>query len=158
MQLFRPEAIRGRDGLHGETLIVRPVSWLALAAFLATSLAAAIFYLSLVQHRPHGIASGELVAGEAGSEAVLDAPHFPAAGPGDRLSLVAEPAGGPPRAVEGRIIEIQAAPDGRGATLRAAISPAHGLRAGTPVTAALDGRPTSLAGWISRRLSVEAEP
>ncbi len=47
MQLFRREAMRGQDRLHGEVVLVAPVSWQLLGAFLLlVVLAAGIFLAS----------------------------------------------------------------------------------------------------------------
>lgn len=47
MQLFRSEAMRGQDRLHGEVILVPPVSWQLLSGFLlAAVLIAAVFLAS----------------------------------------------------------------------------------------------------------------
>ena len=150
MHLFRPEAIQGRDSLHGETLIVRPVSWRALAAFLAAALAAAILYLSQAQHRPQVAARGVVVAGAAGLEATLEAAEPIAAAPGERIGLMVEVPGRPAVPVEGRILESRAASDGRSTVVRLSLASSPVVEMRTPVVAMLRGRPASLWRWITR--------
>lgn len=81
MQLFRPEAMRGHDRLHGEVDLVPPVSWQLLSGSLFAAVVAAVFYLSTAEYKKVTTVRGQLtgskgvvraVAPEAGIvEAVL---------------------------------------------------------------------------------------
>lgn len=50
MQLFRPEALRGQDRLHGDVALVAPVSWQAMGLFLLGTLAAASLFLATARY------------------------------------------------------------------------------------------------------------
>ena len=65
MQLFRPEAMRGQDRLHGDVVLVPPVSWQVLGGFLLASIAAALLFLATAQYGKVTTVSGRL-AGDRG--------------------------------------------------------------------------------------------
>lgn len=50
MQLFRSEAIRGHDRLHGEVVLAPPVSWQILGGFLLLSVLLAAAFLASAQY------------------------------------------------------------------------------------------------------------
>ncbi|HEX9931279.1 MAG TPA: HlyD family efflux transporter periplasmic adaptor subunit [Allosphingosinicella sp.] len=63
--MFRPEAMRGQDRLHGDVVLVPPVSWQLLGGFLLVSIAAAILFLATAQYGKVTTVSGRL-AGDRG--------------------------------------------------------------------------------------------
>jgi len=67
VQLFRPEAMRGQDRLHGEVVLVPPVSWQILGGFLLLSVIAAGLFLSLAEYSKVTAVEGRLT----GSRGVL---------------------------------------------------------------------------------------
>lgn len=50
LPLFRPEAVRSQDRLHGEVSLVPPVSWQMLGLFLFASVAMACIFLSIATY------------------------------------------------------------------------------------------------------------
>lgn len=60
MQLFRPEAMRSQDRLHGEISLVPPVSWQMLGMFLFLSVATAVAFLSLATYSKSTTVRGEI--------------------------------------------------------------------------------------------------
>jgi hypothetical protein len=50
VQLFRPEALRGQDRLHGDVVLVPTVSWRLLGLFLLTTLLVAALFLATARH------------------------------------------------------------------------------------------------------------
>ena len=60
MQLFRPEAMRGQDRLHGDVVLVPPVSWQVLGGFLLASIAAAALFLATAQYGKVTTVTGRL--------------------------------------------------------------------------------------------------
>ncbi|HEX8380696.1 MAG TPA: HlyD family efflux transporter periplasmic adaptor subunit [Allosphingosinicella sp.] len=69
MQLFRPEAMRGQDRLHGEVVLVPPVSWQLLGGFLLAAVVGAIFYFSTAEYKKVTTVRGQLT----GSKGVVRA-------------------------------------------------------------------------------------
>lgn len=62
MPLFRPEAMRSQDRLHGEVSLVPPVSWQMLGLFLFMAVAAAGIFLSLATYSKSTTVRGEIQA------------------------------------------------------------------------------------------------
>ena len=60
MQLFRPEAMRGQDRLHGDVVLVPPVSWQLLGGFLLLSIIAAAAFLATARYSKVTTVSGRL--------------------------------------------------------------------------------------------------
>lgn len=60
MQLFRPEAMRSQDRLHGEVSLVPPVSWQMLGIFLFVSVAAAGIFLSVATYSKSTTVRGDI--------------------------------------------------------------------------------------------------
>ena len=50
MRLFRPEALRGQDTLHGDVILTPPVGWQVLGVFLLVSVVIAGVFLSLASY------------------------------------------------------------------------------------------------------------
>src|SRR3954453_6920670 len=65
MALFRSEALRGQDTLHGEVSLVPPVSWQALGLFLFVSVAAAAVFMVMASYAKVTVVKG-VVAGDRG--------------------------------------------------------------------------------------------
>jgi membrane fusion protein len=65
MPLFRSEALRGQDTLHGEVSLVPPVSWQALGFFLFASVAAAAVFMAMAGYAKVTVVKG-VVAGDRG--------------------------------------------------------------------------------------------
>ena len=65
MPLFRPEALRGQDKLHGEVSLVPPVGWQLLAGFLAVTVVAAGIFLALASYAKVTVVRGT-VTGDRG--------------------------------------------------------------------------------------------
>ena len=65
MPLFRPEALRGQDRLHGEVSLTPPVGWQLLGGFLALSVAVAAVFLSLASYAKVTVVRGA-VGGDRG--------------------------------------------------------------------------------------------
>jgi len=62
MPLFRSEALRGQDTLHGEVSLVPPVSWQALGVFLFGSVAAAAVFVALAGYAKVTVVRGVVAA------------------------------------------------------------------------------------------------
>ncbi|MFZ3481903.1 HlyD family secretion protein [Sphingomonas sp. 3-13AW] len=60
MTLFRPEAMRSQDRLHGEVSLVPPVSWQMLGLFLFASVALAAIFLSVATYSKSTTLRGEI--------------------------------------------------------------------------------------------------
>lgn len=60
MQLFRPEALRGQDRLHGDVALVPPVSWRVMGLFLFGTLAVAALFLATAHYAPVTAVAGTL--------------------------------------------------------------------------------------------------
>ena len=69
MQLFRAEAMRGQDRLHGEVVLVPPVSWRLLGGFLIVAVAVAAAYLATVRYTVATPVTGALTGDEASVDA-----------------------------------------------------------------------------------------
>ncbi len=80
MPLFRPEALRGQDKLHGEVSLVPPVGWQLLGGFLALSVVAAAVFLALASYAKVTVVRGA-VAGDRGVARIAS----PRAGVYDRV-------------------------------------------------------------------------
>lgn len=65
MPLFRSEALRGQDTLHGEVSLVPPVSWQVLGLFLFASVAAAAVFMATAGYAKVTVVRG-VVAGDRG--------------------------------------------------------------------------------------------
>jgi membrane fusion protein len=65
MPLFRSEALRGQDTLHGEVSLVPPVSWQALGLFLFASVAAATAFMAMAGYAKVTVVKG-VVASDRG--------------------------------------------------------------------------------------------
>ena len=65
MPLFRPEALRGQDKLHGEVSLVPPVGWQLLGAFLALTVFLAAVFLSMASYAKVTVVRGT-VSGDRG--------------------------------------------------------------------------------------------
>jgi membrane fusion protein len=61
VQLFRPEALRGQDRLHGDVVLVPPVSWQLLGAFQLAAVIAAAAFLASASYAKVTIVPGRLV-------------------------------------------------------------------------------------------------
>lgn len=62
MQLFRPEALQGQDRLHGDVVLVPPVSWRLLGIFLAATVIAAAIFLAIARFDQMTLVTGRIVA------------------------------------------------------------------------------------------------
>jgi membrane fusion protein len=60
LQLFRPEALRGQDRLHGDVVLVPPVSWQLLGLFLLASVVVAAGFLAVADYAKVTTVSGQL--------------------------------------------------------------------------------------------------
>lgn len=60
MQLFRPEAMRGQDRLHGDVVLVPPVSWQLLGGFLAAIVLLAALFLATATYSKTTAVTGRL--------------------------------------------------------------------------------------------------
>ncbi|MFN3946146.1 MAG: HlyD family secretion protein [Allosphingosinicella sp.] len=60
MQLFRTEAMRGQDRLHGEVVLVPPVSWQLLSGFLFAAVLIAAAFLASARYGKVTVADGVL--------------------------------------------------------------------------------------------------
>lgn len=60
MQLFRPEAMRGQDRLHGDVVLVPPVSWQLLGGFLLASVLLAALFLATASYSKTTHVTGRL--------------------------------------------------------------------------------------------------
>jgi hypothetical protein len=58
MPLFRPEALRGQDTLHGEVSLVPPVTWPVLIGFVLVSAATGYLFLGTIVGGPPVLARG----------------------------------------------------------------------------------------------------
>jgi multidrug efflux pump subunit AcrA (membrane-fusion protein) len=65
LQLFRPEALRGQDRLHGDVVLVPPVSWQLIGAFLLAAVLAAAAFIASASYAKVTIAQGRLVTDRA---------------------------------------------------------------------------------------------
>lgn len=65
MPLFRPEASRAQDTLHGDVNLAPPVSWQLLGVFLLTSVVAAGVFMAVAQYAKVTVATG-IVTGDKG--------------------------------------------------------------------------------------------
>ena len=65
MQLFRPEAMRGQDRLHGDVVLVPPVSWQLLGTFLLATILVAAAFLATARYSAVTTVTGRL-AGDRG--------------------------------------------------------------------------------------------
>lgn len=74
MQLFRPEALRGQDRLHGDVVLVPPVSWQLLGAFLLLAVLAAAAFLASASYAKVTVVPGRLVADRGRLQARLAVP------------------------------------------------------------------------------------
>ena len=89
MQLFRPEAMRGQDRLHGDVVLVPPVSWQLLGFFLLAAVLAAAAFLATARYSKVTTVSGQLVGDRGIVRARLAVPPA-AAGfiePGQKVRL-----------------------------------------------------------------------
>jgi multidrug efflux pump subunit AcrA (membrane-fusion protein) len=50
VQLFRPEALRGQDRLHGDVVLVPSVSWLVIGSFLLATLLVSAAFLATARY------------------------------------------------------------------------------------------------------------
>lgn len=60
MQLFRPEALRSQDKLHGDVSLVPPVSWQILGSVAAATVGAAALFLSLASYAQVTVVTGRV--------------------------------------------------------------------------------------------------
>jgi hypothetical protein len=60
VQLFRPEALRGQDRLHGDVVLVPPVSWKIMSLFLLAVLVGGAAFLATARYTPVVAAPGIL--------------------------------------------------------------------------------------------------
>lgn len=60
MQLFRSEAMRGQDRLHGDVALVPPVSWQLLGGFLLAAIVVAAAFLMVAEYSKVTVADGRL--------------------------------------------------------------------------------------------------
>jgi membrane fusion protein len=60
VQLFRAEAMRGQDRLHGEVVLVPPVSWQLLSGFLLAALLIAAAFLATASYGKVTVVEGRL--------------------------------------------------------------------------------------------------
>lgn len=60
MPVFRPEALRSQDRLHGDVQLVPPVSWQIVGYFLLASVATTAFFLSLASYGRVTVVTGRL--------------------------------------------------------------------------------------------------
>ncbi|MDB5423533.1 MAG: secretion protein HlyD family protein [Phenylobacterium sp.] len=65
MPLFRPQALRGQDTLHGEVSLAPPVSWQALGVFMLGSLAVAVAFMAFAGYAKVTAVKG-VVTGDRG--------------------------------------------------------------------------------------------
>ncbi|HEX8526841.1 hypothetical protein, partial [Allosphingosinicella sp.] len=131
MQLFRPEALRGRDRLHGEVMLVRPVSWPMLAAFFGAAALLGAAFLFTVEHRPSAPVSGRLVQDGARLDALFEVPTTIGAhaAPGQRIRVtVRDHPHETFQSVEARIVEVERAPGGGARSLVRATLAADSLQ------------------------------
>jgi membrane fusion protein len=165
VQLFRPEALRGQDRLHGDVVLVPPVSWQLLGYLLFAALVVGAAFLVTASHTSTAPATGRLV-GDAGQglaaelEIPADAAAYVADGQTVRLAVAAYPEAGW-AALTGRIEDVSAEPPaGRGggdaliahvrldqSTLRS-LAGRRTLRAGMTVRARIATRSRTLGEWL----------
>lgn len=100
MQLFRPEALQGQDRLHGQVILVPPVSWQLLGGFLLAAIAIAAIFLATSQYTKITTVSGRLTgdkgivrampprAGIIHSVLVQEGQHVAAGAPLARISIL----------------------------------------------------------------------
>jgi len=60
VQLFRPEAMRGQDRLHGDVVLVPPVSWQLLGGFLLAAILLAALFLATASYSKTTPVTGRL--------------------------------------------------------------------------------------------------
>ena len=165
MQLFRPEALRGQDRLHGEVMLVRPVSWTLLGVFFAIAAIAAAAFLLTAEHRISTPVAGTLVREGARLKAVFEVPSAAAGAvaPGQTVRLIAvdyphESYG----SVEARVEQVSAAAISGAPSLVHATLVDDSLRAsgrlqplapGLAVIARIETGSRSLASWLLGRAS-----
>lgn len=65
MPLFRPEALRGQDTLHGDVSLVPPVSWQILGLFLFAAVAVAFVFMATAGYAKVTVVKG-VVTGDRG--------------------------------------------------------------------------------------------
>ena len=70
MQLFRREAMRGQDRLHGEVVLVPPVSWQILGIFLLAVVVLAAIFLASATYGKATILEGEITGSKGLARAV----------------------------------------------------------------------------------------
>ena len=70
MQLFRREAMRGQDRLHGEVVLVPPLSWQILGIFLLAVVVAAGVFLASASYGKATILEGEITGDKGLARAV----------------------------------------------------------------------------------------
>ena len=165
MPLFRSEALRGQDTLHGEVSLVPPVSWQLLGFFLFASVVAAAVFVGTADYAKVTVVKG-VVAGDkgVGVEAALGVPSsavgFLEPNQPVRIAVDAFPyqvygalsgkvtaisgAAAPGTGGEGEVFQVRA-------TLPAevwAYGTPHPLRPGMTLTARVRTRPRSLLAWM----------
>ena len=141
MPLFRPEALRGQDTLHGEVSLVPPVTWPVLVGFVLAAAAVGYLFLGAVVHG----------AGEVRLTVPAPAAQLLQEGQSLKLAVDAYPyeANG---AVTGRVTSISAG------TARVVLEPsmaeahlAAAVRPGMTLTARIPGPPQTLLARIAGR-------
>lgn len=64
VQLFRAEALRGQDRLHGEVVLVPPVSWQIVGLFLLLTIVVAGLFLATAEYSKVATVQGRIAAGD----------------------------------------------------------------------------------------------
>jgi hypothetical protein len=159
VQLFRPEALRGQDRLHGDVVLVPPVSWQLLGYLLLAALVAACAFLATARYTSTSVASGRLVGGAATAAAELEIPPDAAAyiadGQSVRLAMPAYPQAGW-RALTGRIESVSNGPRHDALIVRVRLdgpslqrfAARHALRPGMTVRARIATRSRTFGEWL----------
>jgi hypothetical protein len=151
MPLFRPEALRGQDTLHGEVSLVPPVTWPVLVGVVLVAAAVGYLFLGAVVHGAPILARGVQGAGEVRLTVPASAAELLQEGQSLKLAVDAYPyeANG---AVTGRVTSISAG------TARVVLEPsmaeahlAAAVRPGMTLTARIPGPPQTLLARIAGR-------
>lgn len=163
MQLFRPEALRGQDRLHGDVVLVPPVSWQLLGWFFLAALIAAAAFLATARYTSAAAATGRLIPDSghglaAELEIPADAAAYVAHGQSVRLAVGAYPQAGW-EALTGRVESLSADPPAARRdtlTARVRLDPAslrsfaagRPLRPGMTVRARIATRSRTIGEWL----------
>ncbi|HYG29042.1 MAG TPA: HlyD family efflux transporter periplasmic adaptor subunit [Allosphingosinicella sp.] len=181
MQLFRPEALRGQDRLHGDVVLVPPVSWQLIGAFLLAAVLAAAAFIASASYAKVTIAHGRLVtdravvgvgslwAGTISEILVREGDEVAAGQPLARIAVAGDAGNLVTASEAGTVTAIEAAPGdavplerpiffivqgGGGLRARLAVPPAAAgfIEPGQTVRIAVDAFPFATHGTIEGRI------